>query len=64
MPYHKDSTMLSPFPAFEDAFLGFSYGPCMPKGMVRETKEVIAIARRFNAEVVRPSAVALDRKTH
>jgi len=32
--------------------------------MVRQTKEVIAIARKFNEEVARPRALELDRKTH
>jgi acyl-CoA dehydrogenase len=33
-----------------------------PHGMIRETKEVIALARRFNREVVRPYASQLDRE--
>jgi alkylation response protein AidB-like acyl-CoA dehydrogenase len=36
----------------------------MPKAMVKETQEVVALARKFNDEVVRPLALELDRKTH
>ena len=35
-----------------------------PRHMVKETKEVIAMARKFNQEVARPLALELDRKTH
>jgi len=33
-----------------------------PKGMIKEAREVIALARKFNDEVVRPNAGKLDRK--
>jgi alkylation response protein AidB-like acyl-CoA dehydrogenase len=33
-----------------------------PRKMLRETKEVVALARKFNDEVVRPYAAELDRK--
>ncbi len=55
---------LSRFPRFEDTFLSLAYAPRMPGGMVRETQEVIGIARRFNEEVARPLALPLDLKTH
>ena len=55
---------LSSYPAFEDTMLGLQYAPRMPKAMVKETREVVAIARKFNEEVARPSALVLDRRTH
>jgi acyl-CoA dehydrogenase len=58
------SSLLSKHPKFEDTLLSLQYAPRLPKGMVRETREVIAIARKFNEEVVRPMALACDRKTH
>ena len=58
------SSWLSRFPKFEDTWLGLSYAPHMPKHMVKETREVIAIARKFNEEVANPLALKLDRLTH
>ncbi|MCX5852835.1 MAG: acyl-CoA/acyl-ACP dehydrogenase [Deltaproteobacteria bacterium] len=52
------------FPKFEDSFIGLEYAPRLPKGIIRETKELIAYARKFNDEVVRPKALLLDKKTH
>ena len=57
-------SILSRFPKFEDTWLGLSYAPHMPKHMVKETREVIAIARKFNEEVAKPLALKLDRLTH
>ena len=58
------SARLSHFPKFEDTWLSLSYAPHMPKHMVRETMEVIAIARKFNEEVAKPLALKLDRLAH
>ncbi len=55
---------LSSFPKFEDSYIGLPYAPCMPKHMVKETREVVAIARKFSEEVVKPLALELDRKSH
>lgn len=49
-------------PAFDDIKLGLRAIRKIPKGLEQETREVIAIARKFNEEVVRPSALVLDRK--
>lgn len=57
-------SLISRFPAFEDESLALHYAPRMPKAMVKETHEVVAIARKFNDEVVRPMYLALDKKTH
>ncbi len=58
------SSFLSRFPRFEDTLLSLQYAPRLPRGMVKETKQVIAMARKFNDEVTRPLALQLDRKTH
>ncbi len=57
-------TRLSAYPKFEDLHLGLSYGPRMPSHMVREIKEVVAVARKFNDEVARPMALQIDLQTH
>lgn len=57
-------SMLSSFPKFEDSCIGLSYAPRMPGHMVKETREVIAMARKFNDEVAKPLALKLDRLTH
>ena len=58
------ASKLSRFPNFEDTWLGLSYAPHMPKHMVKETREVIAIARKFNEEVATPLALKIDRLAH
>ena len=50
--------------AFDDMLIGLSAAPKIPAGMVRETREVVALARKFNDEVVRPYAGELDLKMH
>ena len=55
---------LSLYPNFEDTLLSLQYAPKMPKAMVKETQDVIALARKFNEKVARPLALPLDRKTH
>jgi alkylation response protein AidB-like acyl-CoA dehydrogenase len=55
---------LAQYPKFEDTILSLPYAPRMPKAMVKETQEVIAIARKFNRDVARKLALPLDRKTH
>ena len=57
-------SFISRYPEFEDATLSLHYAPRMPKAMVKETQEVVAIARKFNDEVARPLYLELDRKTH
>ncbi|MBC2716757.1 MAG: acyl-CoA/acyl-ACP dehydrogenase [Desulfobacteraceae bacterium] len=51
-------------PKFDDIFCSLQSAPKLPKGMIKETKKVIAIARKFNKEVIRPHALALDLKMH
>lgn len=52
------------FPTFENSFIGLEYAPKLPRTMVQETRALVAYARKFNDEVVKPRALALDRLTH
>ncbi|MGE5416546.1 MAG: acyl-CoA dehydrogenase family protein [Acidobacteriota bacterium] len=62
---HRDvDQLMSKNPTFEDIICSLPYGPQLPKAMINETKVVIAMARKFNDEVVRPRALELDRRTH
>ncbi len=51
-------------PAFDDIMCGLQTGPKMPEDVIDESKEVVALARKFNNEVVRPYALELDEKIH
>ncbi len=64
IPNSEVKSILDRFPKFEDSFNGLEYAPGLPKAMVKEIRELVAYARKFNDEVVRPSALTLDRKTH
>ena len=64
MSARQNLPFVSRFPKFEDVFLSLSFAPRMPGHLVKETLEVIDLARRFNNEVARPLAVSLDLKTH
>ncbi|MBN2178267.1 MAG: acyl-CoA/acyl-ACP dehydrogenase [Deltaproteobacteria bacterium] len=57
-------SILNRFPKFGDFSIGLEYAPRLPKGIIKETKEIVAYVRKFNDEVVRPNALPLDRKTH
>ena len=57
-------TLMKRFPCFENSFIGLEYAPKLPRAMVRETRELVAYARKFNEKVVRPNALVLDRLTH
>lgn len=47
---------------FEDISISQQAISKQPSAMLAETREVVAIARKFNQEVVRPYALSLDRK--
>ena len=51
-------------PAFDDIMLGLKATGKQPKGIIKEAREVIALARKFNQEVTIPGALELDRKMH
>ncbi|MEA3221763.1 MAG: acyl-CoA dehydrogenase family protein [Thermodesulfobacteriota bacterium] len=56
-------SLLGREPKFEDIMCSLQSMPILPKGMVEETKQAIAYARRFNDEVAKPYALEEDRKT-
>lgn len=49
-------------PSFDDMICSLRAISKQPKTIFKETKEVVALARKFNDEVVRPYAAKLDRK--
>lgn len=49
-------------PAFEDIMCSLQAAAKMPKGMIKETRKVVDIARRFKEEVMKPYTLELDRK--
>ena len=49
-------------PNFDDMICSLRAVSKQPKKMWKETQEVVALARKFNDEIVRPQAAALDRK--
>lgn len=51
-------------PRFDDMINSLPAAPKLPKAMVGETRKVIAIARKFKEEVIRPRAMELDRRMH
>ncbi len=51
-------------PKFDDIMLSLRATGKQPKGIIGEVREVIAVARQFNEEVVRPSTLKLDRIMH
>lgn len=48
-------------PVFDDIMCSLRAAPRLPKGMVKEARKVIAIARKFNQEIVVPYALDLDQ---
>ena len=51
-------------PKFDDIFCSLRATGKQPKGMIKETQKVVALARKFNNEVVRPTVLELDQKLH
>lgn len=49
-------------PKFEDTLLSLIATGRQPKGIIREARKIIAIARKFNDEVARPASLVIDRK--
>ncbi|MBU1169945.1 MAG: acyl-CoA/acyl-ACP dehydrogenase [Proteobacteria bacterium] len=55
----------SPFdhaPCFEDMTSSLQSTARQPKGMLKETREVVALARKFKEEVMRPITLSMDRQ--
>ena len=56
--------LLNREPMFDDIMMSIRAIARQPKGINNELKEVIAIARKFSNEVVKPGNLTLDRKMH
>lgn len=60
---HKEiKSWISQTPCFEEMLCGINSAAAQPKDVVRDTKKAVALARKFNAEVVRPMALELEDK--
>ncbi len=57
-------TWINQEPRFDDIMCSLRATGRQPAGIIREVKEVVAIARKFNAEVTRPACLDLDRRMH
>jgi len=57
-------SLLDNEPKFDDIMCSLRATGKQPGGIIKETREVIAIARKFNEEVTRPAVLNLDRKMH
>lgn len=57
-------SLCNKFPEFADQTLSLRAAPKIPKGLIRETEEIVAYCRKFNEEVARPLSLKLDRKTY
>jgi len=57
-------SMLEKEPKFDDIFCSLRATGKQPKGIIKEAKEVIAIARKFNEEIVRKQTIELDLISH
>jgi len=53
--------LLAREPVFEDLTCGLRAVSRLPAGLVDETRQVVALARKFNDEVVRPRVLAMER---
>ncbi|OQX63303.1 MAG: acyl-CoA dehydrogenase [Desulfococcus sp. 4484_241] len=60
----EQKTLLNRTPRFEDMLCSLYAAPRMPGGVVKETKKVVAIARKFNVQVIRARTLELDKKMH
>lgn len=49
-------------PAFDDIMCSLNATARIPRGMIKETRKVVAIARKFKEEVMKPHTLELDRQ--
>ena len=49
-------------PRFEDITCSLGSVPKLPRAVIKETRDVVAIARDFNDRIVKPRALELDRR--
>ena len=59
-----DSKLLEREPKFRDITCSLRSVNKLPGAVLKETEQLVATARRFNDEVVRPQALELDRMKH
>jgi alkylation response protein AidB-like acyl-CoA dehydrogenase len=73
MTEYKGGVMISPKEnklvpgrewSFDESLFSLRAMTKLPKGMLKETQKAVAIARRFNEEVIRPHALEVDLQTH
>ena len=64
VPRGAKMAVLEREPALKDMMCGLDASPGLPRAMRRETRQVVAHARRFNDLVARPAALELDRRKH
>ncbi|MFP4039574.1 MAG: acyl-CoA dehydrogenase family protein [Desulfosudaceae bacterium] len=57
-------TLIRREPDFDDITCSLRATGRQPKGIIRETARVVAIARKFNDEVARPLVLQMDRRLH
>jgi len=60
----ESESLLDLEPRFADSFCSLQAMPQLPKGMLKETKSAIALARKFSNEVIKPVALEIDRNAH
>jgi alkylation response protein AidB-like acyl-CoA dehydrogenase len=58
------TALLEREPSYRDFTCSLAAIPRLPKAILGETEKMVATARRFNDEVVRPRALELDRLKH
>ena len=59
-----NSEVLDREPRFDDITCSLRSVSKLPRGIFAETRQVLAAARRFNDEIVKPQALELDRMKH
>ncbi|MBI5552451.1 MAG: acyl-CoA/acyl-ACP dehydrogenase [Desulfobacterales bacterium] len=64
IPRSECKAFLDREPKFDDIMISLRAIARQPKGINSEVKRIIAVARKFNDEVVRPGCLPLDRKMH
>jgi len=60
MTAREEDALLRREPRFEDIMCSLLCVPALPHAVIRETRTAVALARKFNDEVVRPRSLALD----
>ncbi|MBI5895968.1 MAG: acyl-CoA/acyl-ACP dehydrogenase [Desulfobacterales bacterium] len=58
----QNNPPFDPAPAFEDFTPALRAIADQPAAIVKEARQIVALARAFNREVIQPSAAALDRQ--